>query len=174
MKVCIFTETYFPEMGGGETQAQLLANGLIAGGHSVIVLTRRSNRAFQRVERYGELTVHRLSPSGAGQLKKWGLLLSAIPALFRLRREYDLVFVSGYRIVVGPTGIESVALCPPGKLVVGGGGSDNTLPRNARLVASNPPPDGAGMVLRQHRRQQRLQRLHALRDLHRRAMSDAG
>ena len=86
-------------MGGGETQAQLLANGLIAGGHSVIVLTRRSNRAFQRVERYGELTVHRLSPSGAGQLKKWGLLLTAIPALFRLRREYDLVFVSGYRIV---------------------------------------------------------------------------
>ena len=107
MKVCIFTETYFPEMGGGETQAQLLANGLIAGGHSVIVLTRRSNRAFQRVERYGELTVHRLSPSGAGQLKKWGLLLSAIPALFRLRREYDLVFVSGYRIV----GAAAVLVC---------------------------------------------------------------
>jgi hypothetical protein len=32
LKVCIFTETFFPVVGGGETQAQLLAEGLIASG----------------------------------------------------------------------------------------------------------------------------------------------
>jgi glycosyltransferase involved in cell wall biosynthesis len=32
-------------------------------------------------------------------LKKWGLLLSSLPALIQLRDQYDLIFVSGYRII---------------------------------------------------------------------------
>ena len=99
MKICIFTETYYPVMGGGETQAQLLADGLIAGGHSVTVLTRRSDASLKKNERYGAVDVVRLAPVGGGQLKKWGLLISSIPALFRLRHDYDLIFVSGYRII---------------------------------------------------------------------------
>jgi glycosyltransferase involved in cell wall biosynthesis len=99
MKICIFTETYYPVMGGGETQAQLLAEGLIAYGHSVILLTRRSDASLKKHERYGELSVYRLAPAGGGQLKKWGLLFSSLPALIRLRDQYDLIFVSGYRII---------------------------------------------------------------------------
>jgi hypothetical protein len=99
MKICIFTETYYPVMGGGETQAQLLAEGLIAYGHSVILLTRRSDASLKKHERYGELNVYRLAPAGGGQLKKWGLLFSSLPALIRLRDQYDLIFVSGYRII---------------------------------------------------------------------------
>jgi hypothetical protein len=37
-KICIFTETYYPVVGGGETQAQALAEGLVANGLDVIVL----------------------------------------------------------------------------------------------------------------------------------------
>lgn len=99
MKVCIFTETYYPVMGGGETQAQLLADGLIAGGHSVILLTRKSDAALNKQERYGSVDVYRLAPSGGGQLKKWGLLFSSLPMLIKLRDRYDLLFVSGYRII---------------------------------------------------------------------------
>jgi len=99
MKICIFTETYYPVMGGGETQAQLLAEGLIDRGHSVILLTRRSDASLEKHERYGELDVYRLAPVGSGQLKKWGLILSGLPALIRLRDQYDLIFVSGYRII---------------------------------------------------------------------------
>lgn len=99
MKICIFTETYFPVMGGGETQAQLLANGLVAKGHSVVILTRRSDATLKKHEQYGEVRVYRLAPSGSGQLKKWGLLLSSLPALIKLRDQYDLIFVSGYRII---------------------------------------------------------------------------
>lgn len=99
MKICIFTETYFPVVGGGETQARLLAEGLISKGHSVIVLTRRSDAAQMEHENYGDVLVYRLAPVGAGQFKKWGLLLSSLPALIRLRAQYDLIFVSGYRII---------------------------------------------------------------------------
>lgn len=99
LKVCIFTETYFPVMGGGETQARLLAEGLIAGGHSVIILTRRSDSTLPEVEHYGGITVYRLPPVGGGQLKKWGLIFSGFLALIWLREKYDLIFVSGYRII---------------------------------------------------------------------------
>lgn len=98
-KVCIFTETYYPVVGGGETQAQLLAEGLVARGFSVILLTRRSDDSLKKVEQYGDVTVYRLAPVGGGQFKKWGLVLSSLPALIKLRDQYDLIFVSGYRIV---------------------------------------------------------------------------
>src|ERR1044071_430459 len=97
--MCVVTETYHPVVGGGETQARLLAEGLITNGHSVIVLTRRADRALRQYENYGDVSVYRLAPVGNGQLKKWGLLLSSLPALVRLRNQYDLIFVSGYRII---------------------------------------------------------------------------
>ena len=99
MKICIFTETYYPVMGGGETQAQLLAEGLISNGHSVLILTRRSDASLKKHEKHGKVDVHRLAPVGSGQLKKWGLLLSSLPKLIKLRNQYDLIFVSGYRII---------------------------------------------------------------------------
>jgi glycosyltransferase involved in cell wall biosynthesis len=99
MKICIFTETYYPVMGGGETQAQLLADGLIADGHSVTVLTRRSDASLKKHEQYGDVNVYRLAPTGNGQLKKWGLLFSSLPMLIKLCHQYDLIFVSGYRII---------------------------------------------------------------------------
>ena len=86
-------------MGGGETQARLLAEGLITNGHSVIVLTRRSDAALRLHETYGDVSVYRLAPVGSGQLKKWSLLFSSLPALIRLRDQYDLIFVSGFRII---------------------------------------------------------------------------
>jgi glycosyltransferase involved in cell wall biosynthesis len=99
MKICIFTETYYPVMGGAETQAQLLAEDLIVGGHSVMILTRRSDAMLKRHESYDKVDVYRLAPVGSGQLKKWGLLFSSLPALIKLRHQYDLIFVSGYRII---------------------------------------------------------------------------
>jgi glycosyltransferase involved in cell wall biosynthesis len=98
-RVCIFTETYYPVIGGGETQARLLAEGLLADGFSVMIVTRRSDSSLAKVERFGKITVHRLPPVGRGQLKKWGLMVSSLPALIRLQRHFDLIFVSGFRII---------------------------------------------------------------------------
>jgi glycosyltransferase involved in cell wall biosynthesis len=98
-KVLLFTETYFPVVGGGETQAKSLAQGLSAMGIQVTVLTRRSHAELKKVEQYGSVTVHRLPPTGPQHLKKWGLILSSLPVLFRLRKQYDVLFVSGFRII---------------------------------------------------------------------------
>lgn len=111
--VCIFTETYHPVVGGGETQARLLAEGLVSRGFSVCLLTRRSDAGLKRMERSGKVTVHRLWPTGGGPMKKWGLVLSGLPALLRLRREYDLVFVSGYRIIGIPAVLAGRVLGKP-------------------------------------------------------------
>lgn len=104
--ICLFTETYYPVKGGGETQARAVAEGLIARGFSVFVITRRSDAALRKIERYGPVTVYRLPPAGPRNLRKWGLLVTSIPLLLRLRRHYDLIYVSGFRVV----GITSILM----------------------------------------------------------------
>ena len=98
-RICIFTETYYPLVGGGETQAKALAEGLVGLGVEVIILTRRSDCSLLKTEAFGAITAHRLPPIGPEHGKKWGLLITAFPALWRLRNEYDLIFVSGFRII---------------------------------------------------------------------------
>jgi glycosyltransferase involved in cell wall biosynthesis len=98
-KICIFTETYYPVVGGGETQARLLAEGLVAENYQVMVLTRRTNTSQKSKEIVGGVEVYRLSPVGHQHWKKWGLLFSAILALIRYRKKYDLILVSGFRVI---------------------------------------------------------------------------
>jgi glycosyltransferase involved in cell wall biosynthesis len=97
--ICIFTETYFPVVGGGETQARLLAEGLVAENYKVMVLTRRTNSTQKRKESIGGVEVFRLAPSGGQHWKKWGLLFTGFLALIRYRKQYDLILVSGYRVI---------------------------------------------------------------------------
>ncbi|MGH2536985.1 MAG: glycosyltransferase family 4 protein, partial [Candidatus Promineifilaceae bacterium] len=97
--VCILTETYFPVVGGGETQAKALAEGLAAAGHQITVLTRRSQPELRSSEQIGPAWVVRLPPGGRNHTHKWGLLLSAGPALLRLRDRYDVILVCGFRIL---------------------------------------------------------------------------
>jgi glycosyltransferase involved in cell wall biosynthesis len=98
-KICIFTETYFPVVGGGETQARLLAEGLSALNYQIIVLTRRTDPSQKKMEKYGEVTVFRLPPVGRQHWKKWGLLLAGFPALIGRRKQYQLILVSGFRVI---------------------------------------------------------------------------
>lgn len=99
LKICLFTETYYPIIGGGENQARSLAEALVDKGHSVIVLTRRVDPSLKSIEKFGEVTIYRIPPVGGGQFNKWGLLLTSFPALLKLRNHYDLLFVSGFRRV---------------------------------------------------------------------------
>jgi glycosyltransferase involved in cell wall biosynthesis len=98
-RICILTETYYPVVGGGETQARALADSLVDEDLFVMVLTRRSDAAFEKVERLGQVIVHRLPPVGDEHYRKWGLLFSSLPALIKHRRRYDLIFVSGFRVL---------------------------------------------------------------------------
>ena len=111
--VCILTETYHPVVGGGETQARALGEGLAAGGWEVAILTRRSDAALKKVEQYDGLTVHRLRPVGSQHTRKWGLIFSALAQLWTLRRQYDLIFVSGFRILGIPAVMAAKLLGKP-------------------------------------------------------------
>jgi glycosyltransferase involved in cell wall biosynthesis len=99
LRVLLLTETFYPEIGGGERQARLLSAALARRGHDVTVVTRRSRSGLPREEYEGSVRIIRIAPAGRGRWKKWGLALSAIPALAGLRSRADVVMVSGYRIM---------------------------------------------------------------------------
>lgn len=98
-KICILTETYHPVVGGGETQARALAEGLASRNFQVSVITRRSDPSLPPREQIGGVRVLRLPPTGPGQSKKWGLLVSSGLTLLRRQRHYDLILVAGFRVL---------------------------------------------------------------------------
>lgn len=99
MRVLLLTETFLPEIGGGEQQAQLLSQALARRGHDVTIVTRRSRWELPKEQFQEGVRIVRVGPAGRGRWKKWGLALSAIPPLAELRSGVDVVFVSGYRIM---------------------------------------------------------------------------
>ena len=102
LRVLILTETYCPEIGGGERQAAVLGAGLKRRGHEVMLLTRHSRPGLADEESIDGMPVVRVGPSGPGRRRKWGLLFTVLPALLRLRLRYDVVLVSGFRILAVP------------------------------------------------------------------------
>ena len=102
MRVLLLTETFLPEIGGGEQQAQLLSQTLARRGHDVTIVTRRSRRDLPREQLRDGVRIIRIGPAGRGRWKKWGLAVSAISPLTRLHAGVDVVFVSGYRIMGVP------------------------------------------------------------------------
>jgi glycosyltransferase involved in cell wall biosynthesis len=99
LRVCILVETYHPVIGGGETQARTVAAGLGAHGIRTCVITRRSDAAFAPTETIDGVPVRRLDPAGPGHLKKWAMLPRLLLTLLRQRRDWDVVLVSGYRVL---------------------------------------------------------------------------
>jgi len=95
--ICIMTETYHPVTGGGETQARALARGLGASGVPVHMITRRSDRKLPAQEIVDGVPVYRMRPSGSGHLRKWGMVFTAFAQLVRLRTEYGVILVCGFR-----------------------------------------------------------------------------
>jgi glycosyltransferase involved in cell wall biosynthesis len=105
--ICLLTETYYPVVGGGETQARVLAEDLVAHGFKVIVVTRRSSRALKKLDQVGGVTICRTPPIGGGQLKRWGMVFTCVPVLLSRRRQYNLIYVSGFKAL----GLTAVVVC---------------------------------------------------------------
>ena len=96
-RLCLLTETYYPVVGGGESQARAMAADLGARGLGVIVITRRSSRALPPVEHFEGSTIYRVRPAGRGGSKRWAMLLTALPALLAHAGKYDVIYVSGFK-----------------------------------------------------------------------------
>lgn len=102
LRVLLLTETFFPEIGGGEAQARMLSSALAERGHDVVLITRRSRPGLPHDEVSEGVRILRIGPAGQGRWRKWGLTLTVIPPLLRLCRDFDVVLVSGYRILGMP------------------------------------------------------------------------
>jgi glycosyltransferase involved in cell wall biosynthesis len=113
LRVCILTETFHPVTGGGETQARALAEGLRLDGAEVHLVTRRSDPALAAQDSVGGVPVRRVSPTGPGHLRKWGLVFTALHALVRLRKHYDVMLVCGFRVLGIPAMLVSLASGKP-------------------------------------------------------------
>lgn len=112
-RLLLATETFAPEIGGGERQAALLARGLTRRGHAVTLLTRQSRVESPAAAVEDGVRIVRIPPVGPGRRARWGLMLRALPALLRLRDEYDLILVSGYRALGIPALIAGRRLKKP-------------------------------------------------------------
>jgi glycosyltransferase involved in cell wall biosynthesis len=95
--ICLLTETYYPVVGGGESQARALAEDLVAHGFRVMVVTRRSSPELSQVETIGGVVVYRTPPTGGGPLKRWIMIFTCLVVLLSRRQQYDLIYVSGYK-----------------------------------------------------------------------------
>lgn len=100
--ICVLVESFYPNIGGTERQVRLLAEDLARDGWAVTIVTRRTDGSLSPRETLGDASVRRIGPVGRGPLKKWGMMLTCLPSLVRLRRHYDLLYVPGFRVLGVP------------------------------------------------------------------------
>ena len=101
-RVCLLLETYWPQVGGGETAGRMLAQGLDQRGWDVSVFTRRSVLGVDPREPDGGVSVHRLPPGGSGPGRKWALAVPAFAAMLAAHGKFDVIVVLGFRVLGAP------------------------------------------------------------------------
>ena len=109
-RVCLLTESYYPIVGGGETQSRITAEDLVAEGFEVTIITRQSNASLAPYEEIGAIRVYRVPPQGKGHLKRWAMIKNVLPLLIKQRKTFDIILVSGYRALGIPATLVSL-LC---------------------------------------------------------------
>lgn len=98
-RVCVLSESYLPQRGGTPTQIRAMVAGLRERGFASFVVTRRSSLDNPAEDLIDGVKVYRIGPVGLGPSKKWGMLTSSFRALIRLRKEYDIIYVPGFRVI---------------------------------------------------------------------------
>lgn len=96
-KLCVLLETYYPVVGGGESEALLLNKALTEKGFQVLVITRRSEINFKKSEVIDGIHVERIAPKGPGSLKRWPMVVVSMYHLIKNVKKYDHIFVPGFR-----------------------------------------------------------------------------
>ncbi len=92
-------ESYFPVVGGMEAQGRTLALELKRQGVAPLIITRRTSPDLLREDEVDGIPVYRCGPSGGSSRNRWLFMLTCIPSLIRLRGQYDVLLVSGFRVL---------------------------------------------------------------------------
>jgi glycosyltransferase involved in cell wall biosynthesis len=98
-RVLFLTESFHPVLGGGENHIRLLGSRLAADGRKVLVLTRRGDPAWPSEEVLDGIRIVRVAPSGPGRRGKYLMVPAVFRALWRHRRDYDVIVVRGGRVL---------------------------------------------------------------------------
>jgi len=90
-------ESYFPVVGGMEAQARNLTEGLHAQNIPVMIVTRRVTPDLPPYEVVNGIHTYRVPPAIRSPRARWLMIFSALPTLIRLRKDYDIILVPGFR-----------------------------------------------------------------------------
>jgi glycosyltransferase involved in cell wall biosynthesis len=104
LRICTLLESYYPVVGGMETQAKNLSASLKKKGVQQIIVTRRTSPDLASFENVDGVPVYRVSPTGRSSRFRWIFMLTCLSMLIRKRKEYDILLVSGFR-VLGISGV---------------------------------------------------------------------
>lgn len=98
-RVLFLTESFHPTLGGGEGHIRALASRLVALGEPCTVVTRRAEPDWSRVDDVDGIRVLRVGSPGPGRTGKFRMVPSALLALLRERRRFDVLVVRGTRVL---------------------------------------------------------------------------
>ncbi|MDD4734474.1 MAG: glycosyltransferase family 4 protein [Kiritimatiellae bacterium] len=98
-RCCILLESYYPVVGGMEAQGRTLALALKCRDAAPFVITRRTSPDLRRGDEVDGIPVYRCGPTGRSSRNRWFFMLTCIPMLIRQRRRYDVLLVSGFRVL---------------------------------------------------------------------------
>jgi len=86
-------------VGGGETHARLLCREMIRLGADVSVITRRTSPELPKRDTVEGIPVERVPPVASRRLAKYLMLFPVFARLVARRRDYDVILVSGLRLL---------------------------------------------------------------------------
>lgn len=95
--ICILLESYYPVLGGMESQAAALNKTLKESNVNIRVITRHIESGTEKEEYIDGIYVKRIFPSGYGVFKRWIMVITSMYYLIENVFNYDTIFVYGFR-----------------------------------------------------------------------------
>lgn len=102
IRICLLISTFYPFVGGGETHALSICRKLIRIGRKISVVTRRNSKTLLKRDEVDAIPVYRVGPSGFRRLGKYLMIIPVFVKLLALRNRYDVILVSGLRLLSIP------------------------------------------------------------------------
>lgn len=96
--ICILTECTWPDIGGGVTQALGLAGFLKEKGYPVFFLTQTKGLKLPQKDVFNSIPICRVY-SLSYRFGKYIMFFPSLLFLVKHRREYDIIYVCGFRIL---------------------------------------------------------------------------